>query len=212
MWVGYIDSTGGGFEDVGVVSINIPDTVYKDTTYSPVASIYNFGNSEQTVSLVCNIGDYIDIDTVVISPDTSLSISFSQWTPTNLDTTYILTIIAITDRDQYPGNDTLRKRVVEFGPPEMYVLYPPNPNPFSLITHIKHALPTNGNVRLTVYNILGQRVIRLVNEREESGYYLVSWDGRDKNGNNLGQGVYFIRFESGGNKFTRKVIKIKTVI
>jgi hypothetical protein len=205
MWVGYIDSTGAGFEDVGVVSINIPDTVYKDTTYSPVAGIYNFGNSEQVVSLICNIGDYVDMDTVVISPDTSLKIGFSEWTPTNSDTAYILTIITITDGDQYPKNDTLRKEVYVRSIPG--AIYPPFPNPFRLKTYIKYALPEDGNVRITVYNILGQRIIRIV-KREKSGYHIFSWDGRDKNGNKTGQGVYFIRFEFSGHKFTRKLVKI----
>ena len=64
------------------------------------------------------------------------------------------------------------------------------PNPFNPTTKIKYALPTNCNVSLIIYNLLGKEVRTLVNGNKSSGYYDVIWDGRNNAGIQVTSGIY----------------------
>jgi N-acetylneuraminic acid mutarotase len=71
------------------------------------------------------------------------------------------------------------------------------PNPFTRLTNIKYQLTSPGLARLTVYNVLGQRVRTLVNEVKTPGRYEITWDGSGDTGQRAGAGVYFCRMEAG---------------
>jgi hypothetical protein len=72
------------------------------------------------------------------------------------------------------------------------------PNPFNANTTIKYSLPNDGKVNIAVYNILGQRVITLVDAVKSAGYHTVIWNGKNASGNSIASGVYFymIKFEN----------------
>ena len=53
---------------------------------------------------------------------------------------------------------------------------------------------------MTVHNILGQEVRILVDEPKESGFYTVTWDGKDGIGNDVTSGIYFYRMQA--NEFS----------
>ncbi len=67
------------------------------------------------------------------------------------------------------------------------------PNPFNPTTMIAYQVPVAADVRLVIYNTLGQEVRTLVNDRVTAGYYQVTWDGRTGLGAEAGSGVYFAR-------------------
>jgi hypothetical protein len=77
--------------------------------------------------------------------------------------------------------------------PQSFTLSQNYPNPFSNITYIKYYLYEDSEVQLSVYNIMGQHVITLVNSTEIPGSYTVEWNGLDQNGNNIANGIYFCR-------------------
>jgi hypothetical protein len=83
------------------------------------------------------------------------------------------------------------------------------PNPFNPATQIAYELPEAGEVRLVIYNTLGQEVRALVQGRQEAGYYRVTWDGRDAAGRQVSSGLYFYRLTSGGFVETRKMMLLK---
>jgi len=75
--------------------------------------------------------------------------------------------------------------------PGSFALLQNYPNPFNSETLIRYDLPARGFVTLDVYNLLGQKVRRLIEKSQPAGSYAVSWDGLDHLGRPAGNGVYF---------------------
>jgi uncharacterized protein YfiM (DUF2279 family) len=88
--------------------------------------------------------------------------------------------------------------------PEIVELTQNYPNPFNSRTTIHYALPNRSRVTLTVFNLLGQEVIKLVNGYKEAGYHEVQLDGR-----NLESGVYFYRLQAGNFFQMKKFVLLK---
>jgi hypothetical protein len=78
------------------------------------------------------------------------------------------------------------------------------PNPFNPTTTITYSLQNSDNVRLTVYNMLGEEVEILVNKMQRSGAYKVNFSGE-----NLSSGIYFYRLMTGSGNITKKMMLIK---
>ena len=74
--------------------------------------------------------------------------------------------------------------------PKRYTLHQNYPNPFNSRTIITYDLPAATEVTLTVYNILGQEVRRLVSDRRLAGAHSVAWDGADQGGQPVASGIY----------------------
>ncbi len=93
--------------------------------------------------------------------------------------------------------------------PTKYALLQNYPNPFNPSTQIAYALPTSGNVSLTIYNILGQSVNTLVNGYREAGAYQETWDGTDNHGSTVASGIYFYRIQADNFVATKKMTLLK---
>lgn len=83
------------------------------------------------------------------------------------------------------------------------------PNPFNPTTTIRYALPGTEQVRLAVYNLLGQKIKTLVDGVQTAGVHDIVWDGKDTSGKAVGSGVYFYRLETDGVVKTRKMMLIR---
>jgi hypothetical protein len=66
-----------------------------------------------------------------------------------------------------------------------------------------------GSVKVTVFNIVGEEVVKLLDKVENAGNYRVFWDGRNGRGDLTGNAVYFIMIQQPSGLTTRKVIVIK---
>ncbi len=83
------------------------------------------------------------------------------------------------------------------------------PNPFNPSTIIRYSIPQdNLPVRLVIYNKRGQAIRELVNENQSSGWQLVTWDGKDEQGRQVGSGIYFYRLSIPGTSQVRKMVMI----
>ncbi len=111
------------------------------------------------------------------------------------------------------GNQTVWERRVDLGAlmpgPAEYVLHQNFPNPFNPETVIRFEIPGETEVRLTIYNMLGQEVRRLLEKQMAAGHHTVSWDARDAYGQPVGAGVYFYRLEAPEMALTRKMVLVK---
>ena len=83
------------------------------------------------------------------------------------------------------------------------------PNPFNPSTKINFVIPQAGFVKLTIFNVLGEKIKELVNEYMESGQYIVSWNGDNEKGNKVISGVYLSVIESRNKRLVQKMILSK---
>ena len=109
--------------------------------------------------------------------------------------------------DQQYVEETVLKILSEI--PEEFSLSQNYPNPFNPLTKMDFTLPKTGRVMITIYNLLGQEVTTLINERLSYGYHTITWQGTDKMGRPVGSGVYFSELKSAGNRKTRKMVLLK---
>jgi hypothetical protein len=75
--------------------------------------------------------------------------------------------------------------------PGIFKLYQNYPNPFNPTTKIKYQIHQTGIVTIKIFNILGETVSVLMDEKKIKGTYNIHWNGTDKNGKQVSGGVYF---------------------
>ena len=78
------------------------------------------------------------------------------------------------------------------------------PNPFNPSTNIKYSVPESGNVKLSVYNLVGEEVAVLVNGNVEAGNFEVTFDA-----SSLPSGVYLYKLQSANSVQTKKMMLLK---
>ncbi len=83
------------------------------------------------------------------------------------------------------------------------------PNPFNPSTTIKFNVPRRAHVKLSVYNLLGQRITQLVNEEKPVGDYAIHWDGTDESGKAVATGMYLYRLKISEYAETKKMLLLK---
>ncbi len=93
--------------------------------------------------------------------------------------------------------------------PMEYALHQNYPNPFNPSTKIEYSLARRSNVSLIIYNILGQRVKKIVNDDQEAGNHAVSWNGLDDNGIETASGIYFYKIVAGDFTKVNKMLLLK---
>lgn len=97
--------------------------------------------------------------------------------------------------------------------PTVFQLHPNYPNPFNPSTTLRFDIPATGSafvdVRLVIYNSLGQAIRTLYQDKSSPGSYEIQWDGRTDFGGNAPSGVYFVVFNAGSFTQTGKLLLLK---
>jgi flagellar hook assembly protein FlgD len=93
--------------------------------------------------------------------------------------------------------------------PHAFSLSQNHPNPFNPETIIRYALPEDCHVELTIHNILGQKVMTLVNEYQKAGYKMIHWNGRNERGSELPSGLYFYTLKALTYQQTKKMVLLR---
>ncbi|MFH2056414.1 MAG: FlgD immunoglobulin-like domain containing protein [bacterium] len=132
-------------------------------------------------------------------------------------TAYDVTFVA-TDDAANTGTYVVRVIVLQGGAvtdlespvlPDQYSLRQNYPNPFNPTTTIDFAVPRSGDVRLEIFNVLGQSIRVLVDEYLSAGEKRVQWDGVDESGHPASSGVYLYRMTAEDFGQTRKMLLLK---
>ena len=93
--------------------------------------------------------------------------------------------------------------------PQTFALYANYPNPFNPNTTIRYDLPGEGAVRLSVYNLSGQKIRTLLDGPQVAGVHRVAWDGKDETGIQVASGIYLYRLETEEGSLVRKMMLLK---
>ena len=88
--------------------------------------------------------------------------------------------------------------------PVHYYLKQNYPNPFNSSTNIEFAIPVDGFITLSLYDLTGREIANLINEFKVKGRYIISFDA-----SNLASGIYYYRMQSGNYKSVCKMILLK---
>ncbi|NQV30229.1 MAG: T9SS type A sorting domain-containing protein [Candidatus Marinimicrobia bacterium] len=96
------------------------------------------------------------------------------------------------------------------GLPSGFVLSQNYPNPFNPTTTISYIIPQIVDVRLTVFDITGREVVRLVdNKTQATGRYNIQWNGLNTSGEKVASGLYFYKIVAGDFQQTNKMMMLK---
>ncbi len=93
--------------------------------------------------------------------------------------------------------------------PATFELFQNYPNPFNPATTIQYQLATEADVRIAIYDIKGQLIEVLVDERQSPGVYSLTWEGTDALGNRVASGAYLYRLEVDDFVKTRKLTLLR---
>lgn len=102
------------------------------------------------------------------------------------------------------GSDDSTSRSVEDDKPVMSELTGNYPNPFNNSTTISYKIAKAENVKVSIFNLLGQEIAVLENEVKYPGTYSVTWNARG-----CASGTYICRIEAGSNVMSRKMTLVK---
>ena len=133
---------------------------------------------------------------ITTNDDNSFTVTFNE--PPSRNYYFAVTALDRLHTESAPSNvvSITVTSVADLDKPAEFKLEQNYPNPFNPATNIAYHISSRANVRLSVYNILGQEVRELVNEVKDAGDYIVKFDA-----GNLSTGVYLYRLEvSTGNK------------
>ena len=83
------------------------------------------------------------------------------------------------------------------------------PNPMFGATTVQFELPESTLVRLNIYDVRGRRVATLANRTMAAGSHALRWNGNDKDGSRVAQGVYFYELKAAGQTRTRKMMVVR---
>ncbi|MFZ1290936.1 MAG: T9SS type A sorting domain-containing protein, partial [Melioribacteraceae bacterium] len=119
-----------------------------------------------------------------------------QYIPTN-------NMTGSTNTIPYDGSDLVGVDDVNLLPTE-FAVSQNYPNPFNPTTMINYALPKKANVKLVVFNTIGQQVATLVNQEMIAGYHSINFDA-----SKLSSGIYFYTLSAGDFISTQKMILLK---
>lgn len=99
---------------------------------------------------------------------------------------------------------------VESGTPiRRLALFQNYPNPFNSTTLIRFGLSSRCQVKIEIFNVLGQRIKTLIDEKLGPGLREVSWDGKDNRGQRLTSGIYFYKMKTREVSQSRKMLLLK---
>ena len=83
------------------------------------------------------------------------------------------------------------------------------PNPFNPSTTIEFNLPESSKTEVSIYNLKGQKIKKLLDETLSAGNHQIYWNGKNEKKKTVSSGVYFIRLETGNKTETKKILLMK---
>jgi hypothetical protein len=141
--------------------------------------------------------------------------NFTMEDPSDFSSRVVLNV-GTTTTDVYIQNVSLKEDIdtgIEeenaIKSPASYTLYQNYPNPFNPVTQIEFYLPEATEIKLSIYNVLGEEITRLKEGYLSAGRYQVSWNGHNTAGQPVVSGIYYYKLETEKETFSRKMLLLK---
>ncbi|NPV11813.1 MAG: T9SS type A sorting domain-containing protein [Ignavibacteria bacterium] len=96
--------------------------------------------------------------------------------------------------------------------PVRYFLHQNYPNPFNPNTIIRFDLPARSQVEVSIYDVNGKLVKKLINDQKEAGYHSIEWNGTDTFGKKVSSGIYFYRISAKNLKTGSEFVETKKMV
>ncbi|MFQ5706511.1 MAG: FlgD immunoglobulin-like domain containing protein [bacterium] len=93
--------------------------------------------------------------------------------------------------------------------PQSFALLQNYPNPFNPDTRIRYQVARTSAVKIQIYNLMGQLVKTLVDEKQSAGSFAVVWHGDNDQGQQVSSGVYFLKMKAGDFNGVRKMALVR---
>ena len=122
------------------------------------------------------------------------SVTEEGWYVDDINITSTLPQTSVPEDEEIPRTFALRQNV---------------PNPFNPVTVIQYQLPSEAHVTIDVFNIAGKLVTTLVNEEQDAGVKVVTWDGRNGAGEKVASGIYMYRMQAGDHTSRKMMVLLK---
>ncbi|MBN8589587.1 MAG: hypothetical protein J0L94_14850 [Rhodothermia bacterium] len=131
-----------------------------------------------------------------------------RWTLATNRPIRFLTSNEVQRLELWTGNTNFLAEQAFSETPASFRVFANFPNPFEHETRFGFTLPTHLAVRVTISNVLGQKIRLLAENAYEAGWHEVFWDGRDANGHRMPGGIYFATIEAGAMRKTIQMTKL----
>ncbi len=181
--IGHDDESNGGNGITFEVKLD------GNTIYMP-GKVFMWGTAPEYIELNVTGGNFLEL---LVHSGGDIDYDHADWADARL------WVNEVDVREDIP-NDLLPQKIALLGN---------YPNPFNSQTTISYQLPTEADVILKIYNLLGQKIRTLVNENQPTDYHSVIWDGKDENGKPVSSGIYFYKLIIGEFGETKKMILLK---
>ena len=93
--------------------------------------------------------------------------------------------------------------------PVTYNLYNAYPNPFNPVTTLRYDLSQDGLVNITIYDMMGRIVKKLINSSQTAGYKSVRWNATNDRNEPVSAGLYLYTIQAGEFRQTKKMVLLK---
>ena len=148
----------------------------------------------------------------IMSPYNSLTISYDVRLNTGENMSWVLTsesgtnyILEGEGEIIVPSEQELALNRIPLLP-ETFILHQNFPNPFNPITTLSYDLPKDSEVRLAIFDMLGNEVSTLVRSNQKTGFKSVQWDATDSMGRPVSAGIYLYQIQAGEFVQTKKMV------
>ena len=93
--------------------------------------------------------------------------------------------------------------------PTVFALHQNYPNPFNPTTQIRYDIPESEFVSINIYDVMGHKIKSLINNNQEAGYRLITWNATNDLGQPVSAGMYIYTIQAGEFRQTRKMVLLK---
>lgn len=205
----FVDAPNGGLTEANK---------YRYMVSRRVTNTYSDFGIEEDLSTIVSMGGFtsgsFDSSTFTLAPNESVMVGFAfvggddstlfirnalnaqkKWVQLGYGITPLTTVPSLVE--QLPTTPFLEQNF---------------PNPFNPLTRLRYHLPSQGNVSIKLYNLLGEEVKTLVSTTSVPGVFEVSWDGKNDQGVNVASGLYIARLEFTSGKGRQLVVQNRKLL